>query len=151
MANPTSIGNVTALSGDSQIAGFDKTLRQRAVIKDIFVQLSGIYDNEKQTIPNAIYMKVDGISSGTNNATITMKLPLTGAAITGNAELRGNEEEANTKAVTIYRNNYRKAVKVEEYGVRHLDQIDYGLYRGHHMHLWVTCNRACDRIRFHAA
>jgi hypothetical protein len=139
MTSPTSIGNVAALSGNSQIAGFDKTLRQRAVIRDVFVQLSGIYDNEKRTIPNAIYMKVDGLSTGTNHVVITLKLPLTGAAQIGNNELRGTEEEANTKHVTIYRNNYRKAVKVEEYGVRHLDQVDYGLYRKHidDMGLWA--------------
>lgn len=131
MTSPTSIGNVSALSGSSQIAGFDKTLRQRAVVKDVFVNLSGIYDNEKQTIPNAIYMKVNDATIGTNSVTITLKLPLTGAATTGNGELRGTEEEANTKHVTIFRNNYRKAVKVEEYGVRNLDQVDYGLYRKH--------------------
>lgn len=131
MTSPTSIGNANQLSGNSQIAGYDRTLRQRAVLKDIFVNLTGIYDNEKMTIPNAIYMKSDEANVGNNSITITLKLPLTSGATTGNGELRGNEEDINTKHVTMYRNNYRKAVKVEEYGVRYLDQVDYGLYRRH--------------------
>jgi len=134
------IADMAPLPAQSQIAGFDKTLRARATIKDIFVNLQGLFDRTEQTIPNAIYMKVDGTSPGTNNVTITMKLPLIEPAVLGNTRLTGNEEEPSTKAATIYRNNYKKAVVVEDYGVRKLDQQDYGLYKKHikDLGLWAS-------------
>ncbi len=127
----TNIVAVTRLPDQSQVAGYDKKLRMRAHLKDIYVNLQGLYKRDNQTIPNAIYMKVNEATKGTNNVTITMKLPLTGDPVTGNDRLTGNEEIPETKAGTIYRNNYKKAVSVEEYGVRHLDQVDYGLYKQH--------------------
>jgi len=119
------------LPDQSKVLGFDKKLRMRAHLKDIYVNLMGLYKRETQSIPNAIYMKVNEATKGTNNVTITMKLPLTGDPVLANDTLSGNEEIPVTKAGTIYRNSYRKAVSVEEYGTRHLDQIDYGLYKQH--------------------
>jgi len=128
----TPITALPQLPAQSQIAGFDKGLRVRAIPKDIYTNLSGLYSREDQAIPNAIYMKVDGKAlAGSNNVTITMKLPLQGPVVPGNVRLTGTEEAPQTKAGTIYRNNYKKAVRVETYNTRKLDQEAYGLYKKH--------------------
>jgi len=120
------------LPAQSQVAGFDKTLRVRAKIRDVYVGLDGMYNRAQEAIPNAVYMKVDEKAmAGSNNVTITMKLPLIGPPNLGNNRLTQTEEAPRTKAAKIYRNNYSKAVRIETYGVRQLDQEPYGLYSKH--------------------
>ena len=134
------------LPAQSQIAGFNKMLQLRTKLTDIYVNLIGLYEKNRQ-IPNAIYMRVaEGMSQGTNNITITMKLPLTGPVVRGNNRLGGTEEQPNTKALTIYRNNYKKAVSTETYNTRYLDQVDYGLYKQHIDDLtpWSQQNHGLD-------
>ena len=121
---------LTPLAAQSQIAGYDKMLRTRATIRDIYVNMSGLFNRDQESIPNMIYMTVDG-KTGANNTTVTMKLPLIGPPITGNRRLSQTEEQPRTKAAKIYRNNYKKAVSVEQYGVRKVDQESYGLYKKH--------------------
>jgi len=121
---------LNALPNQSQIRGYDKVLRTRATVKDIYTNHSGLFDRTERMIPNAIYMKIDG-KSGSNTDTITLKTPVRGAPVLGNRRLVGTEVEPETKAATIYRNNYRFAVRTEEYGTRDLDQAPYGLYKKH--------------------
>jgi len=127
------LASVPQLPGQSQVAGFDKTLRVRAKVRDVYVGFDGMYNRSQEMIPkDAIYAKVDEkVLSGSNNVTITLKLPLTGPPILANNRLSGTEEVPVTKACTIYRNNYKKAVRIENYGTRHLDQEPYGLYQKH--------------------
>lgn len=123
---------LSPLPAQSQIAGYDKRLRRRAILRDVYVNKRGLYDHDQQSIPNAMYMEVDGMELGkSNSVTITMKLPLVGFPVVGNARYIGTEEQPNTKAGTIYRNNYGKTVRVETFGVRKLDQEPYGLYKTH--------------------
>lgn len=120
------------LPAASRIAGYNRVLRARATLKDIYTNHTGLFKRTEMGMPNAIYMKVDeGQTRGTNNITITMKLPLTGAVVRGNRRLSGTEEDPNTVTAHVYRNQYKKAVKGEEYGVRYLDQVDYGLFQQH--------------------
>lgn len=121
---------LTPLSPLAQIAGYDKELRVRAIIRDIYVAMPGLYNRDGQTIPNAIYTQVSD-KTGANNTTVTMKLPLIGPPILGNRRLTQTEEQPRTKSGKIYRNNYKKAVSVETYGVRQVDQRSYGLYKKH--------------------
>lgn len=124
--------SLSPLPAQSQISGYEKRLRRRACLREIYVNKRGLYDHDQQAIPNAIYMDVDGIELGkSNSVTITMKLPLTGFPVVGNSRYTGTEEQPNTKAGTIYRNNWGKAVRVETFGVRKLDQEPYGLYKTH--------------------
>lgn len=128
----TAITGLNPLPAQSRVAGYDKQLRMRATLKDFYVNLSGLFKRQETTIPNDIYMQIDEAAMrGSNTCTITMKLPLNGPIQVGNVNLSGTEEEARTKAATIYRNQYKKAVKVEDYGVRKLDQDPYGLYKQH--------------------
>jgi len=127
---PEPILGLTRLPEQSQIRGYDKVLRTRATVKDVYTNHSGLFDRTERMIPNAIYMKIDG-KGETNSDTITLKTPINGEPILGNRRLVGTEEEPETKAATIYRNNYRKAVRTENYGVRELDQAPYGLYKKH--------------------
>jgi len=120
------------LPAASRMVGFDKKLRFRAVLKDIYVNLPGLYNRTEQTIPNGIYMKVMETEQVSNTKiTITMKLPLTGGVVTGNDRLLGNEVAPTTKTGTIYRNNYKYAVRTETYNTRELDQRYLGLFEQH--------------------
>jgi hypothetical protein len=126
------IGASPQLPAASRMQGYDKKLRMRATLKDIYVNLPGLYKRTEQAIPNAIYMKVDETEQASNTkVTITMKLPLTGDVVTGNSRLLGNEVSPSTKTGTIYRNNYKFAVKTETYNTRKLDQQAYGLFDQH--------------------
>jgi len=118
------------LDSNSQIKGYDKKLRMKSLVDDIYNDLGGLYNTETKTIPNAIYMEVD-IMSGSNNVNITMKKPLSGAGVFGNTVAIGNEERPVTKTMTIYRNNCRKVVTTPGYGVRKLDAEAYKLYEQH--------------------
>ena len=122
----------TALPAQSMITGYDKKLRMKSLLQDIYGKLEGLYNTEKKSIPNAIYMQVaeEAISDSTT-AVITMKKPLSSAAVYGNAIAIGNEELPVTKALTIYRNNLRKVVSTPGYGVRALDAAAYKLYEQH--------------------
>lgn len=120
------------LPAGSRMTGYDKKLRIRAQLKDIYVNLPGLYKTPGQSIPNGIYMKIDEMGQVSNQMiTITMKLPLTGSVITGNRRLLGNEVSPVTKNGSIYRNNYKFAVRTETYNSRELDQRALGLFDMH--------------------
>jgi hypothetical protein len=104
----------------------------RATLKSVVVNLPGLFSRNDQPIPNGIYMKLDdSLTSNSNQIRITMKLPLTGGVVTGNDRLLGNEVAPESKAGTLYRNNYKYAVRTETYNTRHLDQKYLGLYDQH--------------------
>ncbi|HUS94027.1 MAG TPA: hypothetical protein VMZ24_02495 [Patescibacteria group bacterium] len=127
-----SILALNQLEAAALITGYDKQLRRRAMLKDIYVNLQGLYNRTEQAIPNAIYMKFDEKAlAGSNSARVTMKLPLVGAPVLGNTRMIGTEEAPVTKSATVYRNDYKKAVRVHTYGVRQVDQASYGLYKAH--------------------
>jgi len=120
------------LSAQSQKVGYDKKLQMKSLAEDIYTALSGQYNTEKKTIPNAIYMTIDSsIVSDSSKAVITMKKPLQSGGVYGNDQAIGNEERPVTKAVTIYRNNVRKVITTPGYGVRKLDAEYLGLYPQH--------------------
>lgn len=128
----TSISNLAQLTpANARITGYDKKLRARATLKDIYVNLQGLYSRTEQQIPNAIYMKIDEQNAGAEQLRLVMKLPLTGAIVKGNTRLFGTEVSPITKTATVYRNNYKFAVKTETYNTRKLDQQNYGLYDQH--------------------
>jgi hypothetical protein len=128
-----SVPNIVApgpLAASSQIVGYDKSLRARATLKDIYVNLQGLYKRTEQQIPPGIYMQVDkSAESQSNRVTITMQLPLKGDPILADNTIAGNEETPETKSAVIYRYQYAKTVGVYEFGVNKLDQEPYGIYR----------------------
>jgi hypothetical protein len=105
----------------------------RAVLRDIYTDLKGLYNKQTQAIPNGIYMYMDGQpeAAGSNSIRVTMKLPLSGPAVEGNTRMVGTEEVPQTKTATFYRNNWGHAVSTEKYGVRKLDQEYLGIYEQH--------------------
>lgn len=112
--------------------GYDAMLRARAVLRDIYTNIRGLYNRDTQEIVNAIYMEVDEEAArGSNSLRITLKLPLTGAPVEGNTRMVGTEEAPQVKTTTFYRNNWGKAVSVENYGVNKLDQEYLGIYQEH--------------------
>lgn len=121
-----------ALPAGSRMTGYDKKLRIRAQLKDIYVNLPGLYQRQGQAIPNGIYMKIDEMGQVSNEKiTVSMKLPLSGSVVTGNRRLLGNEVAPTVKNGSIYRNNYKFAVRTETYNTRELDQRAMGLFDMH--------------------
>lgn len=121
-----------ALSAQSQKLGFDSELRMKSLLESIYTDLKGLYNTEKKSIPNAIYMEIqEAALSDTHTATITMLLKLSQTGVYGNAVAIGQEELPTTKAGTIYRNNCRKVVAQPGYGARELDARHLKLYKEH--------------------
>jgi hypothetical protein len=121
-----------AMALQSQKRGWASKLQMKSVLKDIFSNQEGLYNTETKSIPNAIYMSIeDSALSETSSATITMLLPIRGAGVYGNDIAIGHEELAETKAMTIYRNNCRKPVGTTQYGYEYLSQQHLGLFKKH--------------------
>ena len=119
---------LNALPAQSHIIGFDKRLRRAAVINDIYVNISGLFDNNNGQIPNKVYMEVENPAIvNSNSAVVTMKMPLAGLPVVGNNRYNNTEIPPQTKAGNLYRNNYGLVVNTEKFGVRKLDQESYGL------------------------
>jgi hypothetical protein len=117
------------LATPSQIAGFDKQLRMKSKLLDIYENSKGMYVQSKKNIPNAIRMVVDERArSESNNITITWTGRLQGDGIYDPQPAIGQERYPITKSLTIYRNIVRKVVGSPGYGNDKLDSKPYGLY-----------------------
>jgi len=126
------ISGLGQLPAASRLTAYDKKIQTRATLKDVYVNHTGLFSRNDQSIPDGIYTTVDQMSnSSANKINITMKLPLTGSVVTGNDRLLGNEVSPSTKSGTLYRNNYKYAVRTETYNTRKLDQDYIGLYDMH--------------------
>lgn len=121
----------TALAAASQIAGFDKELRIKNVLDDIYEQLSGLYLLDRKTIPkDALRLKVDAkAKSESNNITITMRLHIQGGGVYDPFPLIGTEVRPVTRSLIIRKNIVRKAVTSPGYGPDEEDARPYGLYK----------------------
>jgi len=124
---------LTALNARSQIAGYSKDLRRRAVLHDVWTNKKGLYNNDAPgPMPNEVYVEVESsVIQSSNSVTLTMKLPLSGPPVLGNATYFNTEEQPQTKAATMYRNNWGKTVRTEKFGTRFVDQEPYKLYKMH--------------------
>jgi hypothetical protein len=104
----------------------------KASLQSIYTDLSGHYNTEKKTVPNAIYMKIgDDVLSQSSEAVITMKFPLRNPGVMGDDVAIGTEEGAVTKTCKIYRNNCRKVVSTPGYGTDKLDADYLKLFEKH--------------------
>jgi len=104
----------------------------KSSLESVYTALKGQYNTEKKTIPNAIYMTIsDKTLSDSWRARITMKYPLRGDGVFGDDFAVGQEEQAETKACEIYRNDCRKVVSVPGYGATKLDADYLGLFEKH--------------------
>lgn len=122
----------TRLAANSRIHGYDKKLRAKQLLEDIYTAYSGEYNTEKKSIPNAIYLDVTKSAiSDAEDATVSMLLKLQGPATYGNNFAISNEELPRTRAMTIFRNNLRHVVSTPGYGKRKLDADGYGLFEAH--------------------
>jgi hypothetical protein len=128
-----SILALSLLAAKSQIAGYSKELRRRAVLRDVWVNKKGLYNNDAPgPMPNQVYVEVENsLIQSSNTVTLTMKLPLTGPAVLGNSLFLNTEEAPLTKAAILYRNNWGKTVRTEKFGTRFVDQEPYKLYKQH--------------------
>jgi hypothetical protein len=152
--NNLGVVGVTApaiLSAQSQKVGWDSELRMKSLLESIYTDLKGLYNTEKKSIPNGIYMEIqDSAISDSHAAVITMLMKLRTAGIMGNTVAIGNEELPTTKAATIYRNNCRKVVAQPGYGARELDARHLKLYQEHVNNL-SDWNREEEDLEIHQA
>lgn len=126
------VTSAARLPANSQIKGWDKKLRMKSMLRDIYGVSTGLYNSETKKVPNAIYVTIDKSAiEETVSATVTMLKPLSGAGTYGQTTLIGSEEDAVTKTLTVYRGNLRKAVTTPGYGSRKLETEMYGLYKKH--------------------
>lgn len=117
------------LATPSQIRGYDKRLQMKDALLDIWEISSGMYVQDKKSIPDAIRMKVDEKALGeSNNVTISWMGRLRGPGIYDPQQAIGREQTPSTKTTTIQRNIVRKVVVKPGYGPDDLDQNPYGLY-----------------------
>ena len=117
------------LAANSIIRGYDKELRMKSALDDIYEDVSGMYVLEKEQVPNAIRMIVDKTEKAkSNNVTITMMLKLGGDGVYDPDMLIGTENIVATRSFTIYYNIVRKAVTTPGYGPDYQDAKPYGLY-----------------------
>lgn len=120
---------VPQLAANSQIRGYDKRLQMTSALCDIYENSSGMYVQEKKSIPDAIRMKVDSKAlDGSNNVTITWTDQLQGLGVYDNQVAIGTERFPVTKTTTIQRNIVRKVVGSPGYGNEKLDAKPYNLY-----------------------
>jgi hypothetical protein len=123
----------------------------KSLLESIYTDLTGLYNTEKKSIPNAIYMKIeDAALSNSHTAVITMLLKLRTTGVFGNQIAIGQEELPTTKAGTIYRNNCRKVVVQPGYGARELDARHLSLYKEHVNNL-ADWNKEEEDLEIHQA
>ena len=125
----------TALAGNSIIRGYDKKLRMKAILDDIYETLSGMYVlDKKEGPPDAIRMKIDAkAKADSNNITVTMVLRLQGSGVYDPNVAIGTEARPVTRSFVLRRNIVRKTVTTPGYGIEDLDANPYGLYKN-----WVN-------------
>ena len=132
MPGPIGVQVPAPLATQSRRVAYDKELRMKSSLESIYTTLKGQYNTEKKTIPNGIYMTIsDKALSDSWRARITMKYPLREGGVFGDDFAVGHEEQAETKACEIYRNNCRKVVAVPGYGTTKLDADYLGLFEKH--------------------
>ncbi len=119
-----------AIESQARIVGYDKQLRMKSVLDDIYGQLSGIYNSEKKSVPmNSILIKVDEkVVSESSEAVITMQDTLNGLGVYGNDRAIGQETRPTHRSMKIYRNNIRRVITTPGDGVRKLDAKPYNMY-----------------------
>jgi hypothetical protein len=121
----------TALAANSLIRGYDKELRMKSILDDIYEQLSGDFLLDRQSFPkDALRLKIDAkAKSESNNITITMVLRLRDFGVYDPNIAIGNEARPITRSLIVRRNIVRKVVTTPGYGVDDLDAKPYGLYK----------------------
>ena len=131
--SPLGLQIPTPVSASSKMQAFDKELRTKSVLEDVYGYSVGLYSTEKKSMDKAaIYMKIDQKAArDAASITVTMKLPLSGTPVYGNGQLIGTEEQAKTLNFKAYRNNLRKAVVTPGYGTAKLDADYLGLWKKH--------------------
>ena len=134
------VSSVTSLStltgGSSVITIYDKELRRKAVLRDIYTNLKAddvLYDGQRMSIPNGFWWTVrpQGVMDA-NNIRVTYKMPVNSNILRGATVALGTEVAPVLKTGSLYRNNYRIVFQAEPgYGIDKLDAAPYRLYQVH--------------------
>ena len=114
-----------------QLKAWNKTLRERCTLDDVYNRLKVAIDPVKQnTIPdNAIFMQFEAAPTGAHSYTFGMSVPLQNAPQEGTAEtVLGNEEQLDLLSLTIYYNEIKKGVALKGWGIDFEDLSQTGVY-----------------------
>jgi len=132
MPSPLGMLNPAALPAQSRRVGMDTELRLKSVLLSIYTSLAGMYNAQKQSMPNGIYMKIsDKATKGSYRTRITMLERLSEAGVLGDNVAIGHEEQPKTRVAEVYHNNCRKVVSVPGYGIDKLHADYLGLFEQH--------------------
>lgn len=95
--------------------------------RDIFSGLTGTYSDQKQTLADAVTMRVN-LPDGKNEHTIPLLLDLTGSGReAAGLNLTGFTESIDTRKFTVYANDLRHGVDTETYGLYAHRNAGYGI------------------------
>ena len=129
--------SLNALSGGSLVVRkFSKTLRRRAIPKDIYANITGeriIYKRQELPMPTAVIERVSPEEiGGATSVRVGLKMEPNANIIRGNGVAMGTEVPPVVKSGTLYRNNYRIVFQDKPgYGEHKLDAEFYSLYEQH--------------------
>lgn len=129
--------SLNTLSGGALVVRkFSKTLRRRAIPKDIYSNITGeriIYKRQELPMPSAVIERLSPEEVGSaNNVRIGLKIEPNANILRGNSVAMGTEIPPQVKSGTLYRNNYRIVFQDKPgYGEHKLDAEFYSLYEQH--------------------
>ncbi|MEJ2066147.1 MAG: hypothetical protein P8X74_23190 [Reinekea sp.] len=122
--------------GNLDVTQFHKTLRRRAIPKDIYANITGeriIYTRQELSMPSAVIERLDAKAiGGASTVRIGLKMEPNANIIRGNGVAMGTEIQPVVKSGSLYRNNYRIVFQDKPgYGEHRIDAEFYSLYEQH--------------------
>lgn len=127
---PNSLADMN-VEAELKIRAISKKLQMESVLDDIFEDLGsdvvGV-EGKNLSIPDAIFLKLEGLATGTRQITVPVLMTLSGAPTIGPKTPIGAEAKQNLKYATFKYEEYSYAVASEEWGTLSNDMAAYGVF-----------------------
>jgi len=100
------------------LKGVNKKLRMESVLDDVFEDLGErmVSHGKKVAVPNAVFLKLEAVATGSRTVTVPMLMALTGAPHIGKGTPIGEEKTQQLKFATFNYEEVSYAVASELYG-----------------------------------
>ena len=127
---PNSLADMN-VEAELKIRAISKKLQMESVLDDIFEDLGsdvvGV-EGKNLSVPDAIFLKLEGMATGTRQITVPVLMTLSGAPTVGPLTPVGAEVKQNLKYATFKYEEYSFAVASEEWGTLANDMAAYGVF-----------------------
>jgi len=127
---PNSLSDMN-VEAELKIRAISKKLQMESVLDDIFEDLGsdvvGI-EGKNLSVPDAIFLKLEGQATGTRQITVPMLMALSGDPVVGPKTPIGLELKQNLKYATFKYEEYSQAVSHEAWGTLYNDMSAYGVF-----------------------